>query len=298
MAVQLTSEDLRAMTKKRRSPTMQMWVRFKKNKIALVGLIVVVLIVLCAVFANVIAPYPYAQSDFMAAYQGPSSKHWMGTDALGRDVFSRVLYGLRSACIVGFGAEVVELTVGLMIGTLAGYKGGLTDNVLMRFVDIAYAFPSFLFSIILVVLLGHNLFAILIAVAATSWVGMARVVRSHVMTIRQSGYIESARSMGASWWRIMTRYILPNSMGPILVAVTFGIPANMMIEAGLSVVGLGIEPPTPDLGQMIFEGQTAVFSYPHLLLAPALMFALTLLSFTFVGDGLREAFDKKNRRSL
>ncbi len=253
---------------------------------------VVVLVALCAGW---LAPYDYQQSDFMATYQGPSWRHWLGTDGLGRDMLSRIIWALRSACIVGFGAEVVELTVGVLIGAWAGYKGGWIDNLLMRFVDSVYALPSLLFSIILVVILGHGLWVILIAVSATSWVGMARIVRSQALTIRQMGYIDAARSMGASTFTIIRRYILPNAMGPVVVAITFGIPGNMMTEAGLSLIGLGIEPPTPDLGTLISEGQQAMFSYPYLLLGPAVVFALTLLGFTFLGDGIRDAFDTKAR---
>jgi ABC-type dipeptide/oligopeptide/nickel transport system permease subunit len=296
MAMELSDAIELPSVGKRRSILRLRWRRFRQNKLALAGLIVVGVIVLLAILAPWVAPYSYSKSNFLATYQPPSAHHWLGTDSLGRDVLSRVLWGLRSACIVGFGAEIVELTLGLMLGAIAGYVGGFVDSVLMRIVDIVYAFPSFLFSIILVVLLGHNIGAVLIAVSATSWVGMARVVRSQVLSVRQSGYIESSRSMGATWWRAIRRYVIPNSLGPILVAVTFGIPANMMTEAGLSVVGLGIEPPTPDLGQMIIEGQASMFSYPYLLLAPALIFAIALLSFTFVGDGLRDAFDSKQRR--
>lgn len=272
------------------------WKRFSRNRLAVAGLGVLVVIVVGAALSGVIAPYNPTQSDFMHVYSDPSWRHWLGTDELGRDMLSRILVGLRSACAVGFGAEVVELTIGILVGAIAGYLGGVVDNVLMRVVDIVYAFPSFLFSIILVVLLGHNLGAILIAVAATSWVGMARVVRSQVMKVRQSGFVEASLGMGASWWRIVTRYIIPNSMGPILVAVTFGIPANMMAEAGLSVVGLGIEPPTPDLGELIIAGQSAMFSYPYLLLGPVIVFAVTLISFALLGDGLRDVFDSKSSR--
>lgn len=282
--------------RKRRSAFSRRWRQFSRNKLAVCGLIFIVILCLAAILSPWIAPYSYQKSDFLLTYGPPSKSHWFGTDSLGRDMLSRVLWGLQSACIVGFGAEVVELTIGVLLGAIAGYRGGYIDNVLMRIVDIFYAFPSLLFSIILVVVLGHNLWAILIAVSATSWVGMARVVRSQVLTVRESGYIERAKGMGASPFRIILKYILPNSMGPILVAVTFGIPANMMTEAGLSVIGLGIEPPRPDLGELIIEGQKAMLSYPYLLLAPALCFALLLLSFTFVGDGLRDVFDMKSRR--
>lgn len=263
---------------------------------ALVGGGMVLLVVLLAVFAGWISPYDYQQSDFLATYQGPTWKHLFGTDSLGRDMLTRILWGLRSACIVGFGAEFVELTIGVLVGAVAGYKGGWVDNVLMRLVDSVYAFPSLLFSIVLVVVLGHSLWVILIAVSATSWVGMARIVRGQVLSIRQSGYVEAARSMGASTMTIIRRYILPNSMGPIVVAVSFGIPGNMMTEAGLSLIGLGVQPPTPDLGELISEGQQAIFSYPHLLIGPALVFAVTLVGFTFLGDGLRDAFDTKSKR--
>ncbi len=288
--------DLRVLSRSRASGLRRFWKKFSRNRLAVAGLCFLIIVVFCAAFSSYISPYNPTQSNFADVYSPPTWQHWFGTDELGRDVFSRVLGGLRSACAVGFGAELVELTVGIMVGAIAGYVGGLVDNVLMRAVDIVYAFPSFLFSIILVVLLGHNIGAILIAVAATSWVGMARIVRSQVMKVRQSGFVESSRGMGASWWTIIRRYVIPNSMGPILVAVTFGIPANMMAEAGLSVVGLGIEPPTPDLGEMIIKGQAAMFSYPWLLLAPVIVFALTLISFALVGDGLRDIFDTKSSR--
>lgn len=289
------TESVRSFPK-RNSGIRKFWKRFSRNRLAVFGLIVIIVALLSAIFANVIEPYNPVYSDFMSIYKAPSWQHWLGTDSNGRDMLSRILGGLRSAFEVGFGAEVVELTLGLMLGAIAGYLGGLTDNLLMRLVDVVYAFPSFLFSIILVVILGHNIWAILIAISATSWVGMARIVRSQVLKIRQAGFIEASRGMGASFWRIILRYIIPNSMGPILVAVTFGIPANMMAEAGLSIVGLGIEPPTPDLGELIIEGQSAMFSYPYLLLGPVIIFALTLISFALVGDGLRDVFDVKSNR--
>lgn len=292
----LVEEQQLLITQQRRSYAIySVWNRFKRNKLAVVGLIFVLLIVIFAVLTPWISPYSYTQPNFLDAYQGPTWKHWLGTDSLGRDMLTRILWGLRNACIVGFGAECIELTVGVVVGATAGYFGGILDNVLMRIVDIGYAFPSYLFSIILVITLGHSIFSILIAVATTSWVGMARVVRGQIMKIKQSAFVESARSMGASPRRIIFRYILPNSMGPIVVAVTFGIPTNMMVEASLSVVGLGIQPPTPDLGELIIEAQQAVLSYPYLLIGPAVVFGVTLLSFAVLGDGLREAFDIKGR---
>ncbi len=280
----------------RASSWRRMWSRLTKNRKALIGAIMVFLIVFLAVFANWISPYAYQQADFTSLNQGPSLSHILGTDSLGRDLFTRINYGLRSVCIVGFGAEFVELTVGVMVGALAAYKGGWVDNVLMRLVDAVASFPSFLISMILVTMMGRILPVMLLAVAATSWVGMARVVRSQVLRVRQTEYIQAARSMGASSLTIILRYILPNAMGPIVVAVSFGIPANMMAEAGLSLVGLGINPPTPDLGVMISEGQQSIMSYPWQLIGPVGVFIIALLGFTFLGDGLRDMFDTRSRR--
>lgn len=257
------------------------------------ALVFVVLLGLAALFAPVVAPYPYDQANFLITYQGPTWQHPFGTDALGRDMLSRIIFSLRDASVVGYGAELVELTVGVLIGSIAGYFGGFLDNVLMRFVDIVYGFPSLLFSIILVVMLGHSVSAILLAIAATSWVGMARVVRGQVITVRQSDYVAAARCLGASWFQILVRYILPNAVAPIIVVVTFGIPYNMMAESGLSILGLGIEPPHPSWGTLILNGQNDMWSYPYLLIFPALTFAITLLSFTYLGDGLRDALDPR-----
>lgn len=285
--------DIASKRPKRNSLWSIRWKIFSRNKMAVAGGCFVLLLVIVALFAPWIAPYRYDEGNVLVAYEKPSWDHWLGTDAVGRDVLSRLIYSLRNACIVGFGAQAIELTVGLFIGAIAGYVGGRTDTILMRFVDIVYGFPSFLLSIILIILLGHNIWAVLIAVAATSWVGMARVVRGQVMTIRQSEYVDAARAMGASWWTILRRYVLPNSLGPVLVASAFGIPANMMVESGLSLVGLGLQPPTPSWGSLISDGQKAVFSYPYLLIFPSLLFAVTLLSFTYLGDGLRDAFDSR-----
>lgn len=286
--------ELQAPPLKKRTMATLMWGRFRKNKAAVIGGTFVLFLILCAILAPMIAPYSYTKANFLATYQGPSWQHWFGTDELGRDLLSRLLFSLRTASIVGFGAEAVELTVGLSVGAIAGYIGGTVDTILMRVVDVVYGFPSLLFSIILVVLLGHSLLSILIAVSATSWVSMARIVRSQVIVVKQSDYVSAARGMGASWWQILRRYVLPNSLGPIAVTVTFGIPGNMMVESALSLLGLGVEPPTPSWGALIANGEQAMFSFPYLLIFPTVTFALTLLSFTFFGDGLRNVFDNKS----
>jgi peptide/nickel transport system permease protein len=292
-SIDLQRQEMPGSNAKRSSLWRTRYQIFVRNKMAAAGAVFMLILVFCAIFAPWIAPYHYEAGNVLEAFEKPSEKHLLGTDAIGRDVFSRLVYSLRNACIIGFGAQLIELTVGLLIGAIAGYAGGKADSVLMRIVDIVYGFPSFLLSIILIIILGHNIWAVLVAVAATSWVGMARVVRGQVMIVRQSEYVDAARAMGASWWQILRKYVLPNSLGPVLVATAFGIPANMMVESGLSLIGLGLQPPSPSWGILISDGQKAIFSYPYLLIYPALLFAMTLLSFTYVGDGLRDAFDAR-----
>lgn len=273
-----------------------LWSRYKKNKMAIFGLYFLTLLILLAIFGPMLLPYDYKTMDYTALYQKPSLTHWMGTDDGGRDLFTLILYGLRNALIVGFGAGLVEIFIGMVIGAIAGYLGGKVDNLLMRFVDIMFALPSFLLSLMLVVVLGRSLLTILLAIGLTSWAGMARIARSQVLTVKQMDYIDSARALGASNLTIIRRFIIPNAVGPIFVALSFNIPGAMMMESGLSLIGLGILPPMPSWGGLISQGSKYILSFPHLILYPALTFALTILAFTFVGDGLRDAFDPKQNR--
>lgn len=275
-----------------KSPLRYAWDRFSRNKLALGSLIFCGLLIIVALIAPLIAPFHYTDTDFDNKLVGPGvGGHLLGTDALGRDVFSRVLYGLRTALSVAFGAEVTALLLALIIGLLAGYVGGRLESGLMAGTDIMYAFPSYLFAVVLVTVLGRSIFALILAIGIASWVTQARLVRAQVLTLKQREYVEAARSMGASGFTIAVRYILPNAIGPILVTTSFGIPAAIGAEAGLALLGLGVEPPTPSWGGMISEGVRSLLSAPHLLLFPAALFALTLLAFTWVGDGLRDAFD-------
>ncbi|PTQ57371.1 MAG: Oligopeptide transport system permease protein OppC [Candidatus Carbobacillus altaicus] len=277
----------------RRSYFGVLWRRFKRNKISLISLYFIVFLIALAIVGPLILPFDYKTMDYTALYQKPSLKHWMGTDDGGRDMLTLIIYGLRNALIVGFGAGLVEILIGVTIGALAGYFGGRLDNILMRFVDIMFALPSFLLSLMLVVVLGRNLFTILLAIGLTSWAGMARLARAQVLSIKQVDYIEAARSLGASNSVIIFRYVLPNAVGPIFVSLSFNIPGAMMVESGLSLIGLGIMPPMPSWGALINIGSRFILSTPHLILYPAITFALTILAFTFVGDGLRDAFDAK-----
>jgi len=275
-----------------RGPWRQAWLRFRRNRLALASLVFCGLLVLVAALAPVIAPYHYGETDYGNQLVGPGTAgHLLGTDMLGRDVFSRTLYGLRTALTVAIGAELTALTCALLIGLPAGYLGGRVEQGLMAFTDVMYAFPSYLFAVILVTVLGRSVFALTLAIGIASWVTQARLVRAQVLVLKEREYVEAGRSMGAGGVTIAVRYILPNAIGPILVTTSFAIPAAIGAEAGLALLGLGVEPPTPSWGAMISEGTRYLLSAPHMLVFPAILFALALLAFTWVGDGVRDAFD-------
>jgi ABC-type dipeptide/oligopeptide/nickel transport system permease subunit len=270
------------------------WSKFKRNKLAVAGGVFVILLILTAYVGPYLLRYPYDGVDYTAVYQGPSAQHWFGADDLGRDLFSRLVYSLRTAMNVAFGAAVITLAAGLAVGAAAGYFGGKVDNLLMRITDIMFAFPSFLFNVMLIAVMGRGLLTIFVAIGVTSWVGLARLVRAEVMKIKAREFVEAGHAMGASHWSIITRYILPNVLGPVIVSMSFSVPGAMMTESALSLIGMGVAPPAPSFGGLITAGQRFVLSYPHMLLYPALVFAFTLLSFTWLGDGLRDAFDPRD----
>lgn len=275
-----------------RGPWSRAWGRFRKHKLAFGSLIFCTLLILVAIGAPLIAPYGYEQTDIQHKLAGPGGPgHLLGTDLLGRDILSRLIYGLQTALTVAFGAELTALVLALAIGLFAGYLGGRVEQVLMAFTDVMYAFPSYLFAVVMVTVLGRSIFALVLAIGIASWVTQARLVRAQVMTLKEREYVEAARSMGAKGSTIAIRYILPNAIGPILVTTSFAIPAAIAAEAGLALLGLGVQPPTPSWGAMISEGSRYLLAAPHMLVAPAVLFALTLLAFTWIGDGVRDAFD-------
>jgi ABC-type dipeptide/oligopeptide/nickel transport system permease subunit len=275
-----------------RRPWSRAWSRFRKHRLAFGSLIFCTLLILVAILAPLIAPYGYEQTDIQHKLAGPGAPgHLLGTDLLGRDILSRLIYGLQTALTVAFGAELTALVLALAIGLLAGYLGGRVEQVLMAFTDVMYAFPSYLFAVVMVTVLGRSIFALVVAIGIASWVTQARLVRAQVMTLKEREYVEAARSMGAKGSTIAIRYILPNAIGPILVTTSFAIPAAIAAEAGLALLGLGVQPPTPSWGAMISEGSRYLLAAPHMLVAPAVLFALTLLAFTWIGDGVRDAFD-------
>ncbi|MFD3163437.1 ABC transporter permease [Herpetosiphon sp. NSE202] len=272
------------------------WRRYRRNTMALVGLVLVILFVIIAIFAPLIAPYHYNDQNLAATWQLPSSEHWFGTDDVGRDQLSRIIYAVRTAAIVGLGTSILSLIIGAAIGSVSGMRGGLVDTFLMRLVEIFNSFPSTLLAIILATTLGQKVTTIVIALAITNWAGYARLIRGQVLSLKNQEYVQAARTLGASEWHIITKYVLPNILGPIAVALSFGIPYAMVAEAGLSVIGVGIRPPEPSWGNLINLGINKMRGFPHLAVWPTLLFSLTLLAFTWFGDGLQEIFNTKGER--
>jgi ABC-type dipeptide/oligopeptide/nickel transport system permease subunit len=268
------------------------WARFKRRKLALGSLIFVCLLVLVAILAPVLAPYSYTEQNLNERFEAPLAEgHLLGTDELGRDLLSRLIYSLRTALVIGFGAELCALAVALVIGLWAGYRGGRVEQWLMSFTDVMYAFPSYLFAVLLVVVMGRSSLSIIVAIGIASWVTQARLIRAQVLKIKSFDYIEASRSIGTSGIAIAVRHILPNAVGPLIVATSFGIPMAIIAESGLALLGLGVAPPTPSWGGMIVDGYTYVLAKPYLIAAPLALFSLTMLAFTWMGDGLRDAFD-------
>ncbi|HEX3043205.1 MAG TPA: ABC transporter permease [Bacillota bacterium] len=270
------------------------WRRFKQNKMAFTGGILIVLLVLLAILAPVIAPYGYDQTHYDHSFEGSSTRFIFGTDDLGRDMLSRILYSLRNALIVAFGAQAITLILGVLLGAIAGFRGGYIDTLIMRFVDIMYAFPTFLFNVILVTVMGRGLFTIFLAIGLVSWAGLARLVRGQILSLKQAEYVEAARAIGAKDSHIIARYLLPNTLGPIIISFTMGIPTAMMAESGLSLLGMGLRPPMPSFGNLLNSGNGMILGFPHLLIWPAIIFAIILLSFNFLGDGLRDALNPRS----
>jgi ABC-type dipeptide/oligopeptide/nickel transport system permease subunit len=267
--------------------------RLRRNKLAMAGLTVVIFLGLLAIFADVLAPYPYTKVNFGRLNEPPSRDYPLGTDQIGRDLLSRMIYGARVSMLVGLGAQVIVVFIGVPIGALSGYVGGRTDLLLTRFIDVMYAFPRLLFVILVMSMLGAGLMNIFIAIGLTGWVGIARQTRAQVLAIKEKEYVDGARALGAGFSRLLVRHVLPNALTPIVVAVTFGIPEAIFTEAALSFIGVGINPPTPSWGQMVGEGQQYLRSYWHLCVFPSIAIAVTMLAFTFFGDGVRDALDPK-----
>lgn len=277
------------------------WRRFRRNRLAVTSLTIVLLLILAAITAPILQRFGLlADPTFQAVADNylpvGSPHHLLGTDELGRDVLSRVVFGAQISLTIGFLVQAIVLVIGGTIGLTAGYFGGRVDNALMRFTDIMYAFPDLLFVLIIVAALGPSLINIFVAIGVVYWVGLARIVRGQVLSIKEKEFIEAAHAAGSAPLKIIIKHLLPNSLGPVIVVLTFGIPAAIFTEAVLDFIGVGIRPPTATWGQMVFEGYAAADAYPSLVLIPCVALSITMLAFNFIGDGLRDALDPRMRR--
>lgn len=280
--------------------------RFFKNKLAIFGLILISILLILAVFADdwfiaipmgreakpLLARTPYDQIFYGPMGSFPSLDYWMGTDLNGRDLYSRVVFGTRVSLTVGLLSQVIALLIGIPLGAIAGYKGGQADYWIMRFVELFASFPTLLFAYMIMTLMGAGFWNVMLAIGVTSWIPLCRLTRAQFLSLREKEYITAAQMIGAKPWRIVFNHLLPNSLAPIIVALTMEVPMAIFAEASLSFLGVGINPPMPSWGQMIGkEGIQNITYYWHLAFFPAMMIAITMLGFTMMGDGLRDAFD-------
>jgi oligopeptide transport system permease protein len=268
--------------------------RFFRQRLAVVGLIITGLLIAAAVFAPLIAPTAMEAADLMSANQFPSMEHPFGTDAIGRDVLTRVIYGTRTSLIVGFTAVAIACGIGIPMGLAAGLRGGWVDFAVMRAVEVMTAFPGILFAMFLVTVIGGGVQNIILAIGVTTWVTPCRLTRSQLLTLREQEFVQAARSLGVPEAQVAVRHMLPNAMAPLIVAITLAIPTAIFAEAGLSFLGIGINEPTPSLGKMVADSAQYIRVYWYLGVFPTLAIALAMLGFTFVGDGLRDALDPRH----
>jgi len=272
------------------------WLRLRRNRLALLGLCVLSLFSLVALLTPWIAPYDYAQQNLELGAAPPSAAHWLGTDIFGRDLLTQIMYGGRISLAVGFIATAMALLIGVSWGAIAGYAGGRVDALMMRLVDILYALPFMIFIVLLMVVFGRNMLLLFLAIGAVEWLTMARIMRAQVQSLRQQEFVEAAVSIGLSPSAIIRRHLIPNALGPIIVYTTLTIPSVMLLEAFLSFLGLGVQPPQTSWGLLISYGAETMEEYPWLLLYPGLALTLTLFSLNFLGDGLRDALDVRGAK--
>jgi oligopeptide transport system permease protein len=281
-------------------PHHTMWgdafIRLRRNRLAVTGAIIILIIAIAAILIPYLSPYAYDKQNLDAILQGPSWQHWLGTDGLGRDLFTRLIYGARTSLAVGLFTQLIVLSIGLPVGAFAGSMGGKVDNVLMRIVDVMYGFPDILFIILLRSILGGSIYMIFLAIGLVGWVGVARLIRGQILSLKSRDFVTAARAFGGTTRYLTIRHLIPNSLGPVIVLVTFSVPRAIFMEAALSYIGIGVQPPTPSWGTMIADGYAVIFSSPYVILFPAIAIGILMLSFTFLGDGLRDALDPRLRK--
>jgi ABC-type dipeptide/oligopeptide/nickel transport system permease subunit len=274
------------------------WNRLKRNRAAVISLVFIIALSFVTFFAPLLGlPSPDAQ-DLGAMNQEPSLQHLFGTDELGRDMVSRLLYGGQVSLLVSLAVQILTALIGTVLGLMAGYYGGRVDTAIMRLVDTIYAFPPFLFAVFMAAILPPSVWSIVLVLTVVGWPWNARVTRAMVLSLKETDFVTAARVTGANSWRIMLRHILPNSLSPLIIGFSIGIAGTIMAESGLSFLGIGIRPPTPSWGGMIEKGRMFLRVYPHLAIFPSVALALTVLAFNFLGDGLRDALDPRLRKQI
>lgn len=271
------------------------WRRLKENPVAIVALIMLIVMVLFAAFAPVLSKYDPSFQDFTAINNTPSGDHWFGTDTLGRDLFVRCWVGARVSLAIAFITALINFTIGIFYGGVSGYKGGTVDNVMMRIIDVIFSIPSMLWIILLMVVMGAGFWTMILALSVTGWGGMARLVRGQVLQLREMEFVMAAKTLGADSKRIIAKHLIPNSMGPIIINLTFAIPGAIFTEAFLSYIGLGLPLPMASWGTLANDGAQVLLMFPYQLFFPSLLISITMLAFNLLGDGLRDALDPRLR---
>ena len=270
--------------------------RLKKNKVAIFAMFIIAVVLIMAIVGPLISKFDYSTNELLNSNKWPDSVHWFGTDELGRDIFVRVMYGARISLSVGVVAAFINLTIGVLYGGISGYCGGNVDNIMMRFVDVLYSIPMMLYVILLMVVLGKSLMNVFITLGIIYWVGMARIVRGQVLSLKEQEFILAAKAAGASKLRIILRHLIPNSMGAIIVTLTLSIPQAIFTEAFLSFIGLGVAAPMSSWGTLCNDALATYKTFPYQLFIPALAISITMVAFNLFGDGLRDALDPKMRK--
>lgn len=281
-------------------PSLSFWkdvsIRFRKNKLAMLGVLLLILLIIMAIFGPMMTGYDYATNNLTNTNKPPSGDHWFGTDDLGRDVFTRTWEGARISLFIGVAAALIDFTIGVFWGGFSGYKGGRVDEIMMRIADVLYGVPYLLLVILLMVVLGQSLSTMILAMTITGWINMSRIVRGQVLSLKHQEYVLASRTLGAPLTRIMGKHLIPNTMGPILVTMTLTVPSAIFTESFLSYLGLGLTPPLASWGTMASEGLPALKYYPWRLFFPAMFISLTIFAFNVIGDGLRDALDPRLRK--
>ncbi len=272
------------------------WQRFRRDRLALIGLVVIAVMTILCIVMPMVSPYTYDGADYLHMNSGPSWQHPCGTDQLGRDQFIRIMYGARISMTIGFVAAAINFVIGIVYGGLSGYIGGRLDMLLMRIVDILSSLPSLLYIVLIMLIFGSNIGSVILALCFTSWIGTARVVRSEVMYLKHSEYVLASRLAGASTWHLLIHHLVPNAMGPIIVSTAFLIPSAIFSEAFLSFLGIGIQAPMASWGSLANAAIPVMQMYPHLMFFPVLAICVTMFSFNFIGDGLRDALDPRLKK--